>query len=220
MMRVVWDENTEFIRNGTRGSYREFREGDAVRIIGRRNADGEILARRVLSGGQAGWTNGGVGELVSLDSRTQEAEVDFDGEVRTVRLNNAEIRRGGRRTDLNGLRLGQDVRVTGTARGGNIDATLVEVVRNFDDDRTGSDRPGADLRTIEGRVGKVGEERRSFRVDITGGEANSRVEITDETVFVRGTRTVNSNAVQEGQRVRIRARRETDRWVALRVEIL
>jgi uncharacterized protein DUF5666 len=214
-LRVVWDEDTEFIRNSVRSSPREFREGDSVRIIGRRNADGDIEARRVLSGGQAGWTNGGVGEIVSLDSRNQEAEVDFDGEVRTVRLNNAEIRARGRRGDLNDLRLGHDVRVTGTVRGGNIDASLVELVRGMGDDRNAQD-----LRTIEGRVVKVGEERRSFRMDITGGEANSRVEITDETIFLRGIRTVNANALQDGQRVRIRARRDADRWVALRVEIL
>jgi hypothetical protein len=92
-----------------------------------------MIARRVVFGGKAGWTNNAVGEIIGIDGRQKELDVDFEGEVWTVRADKATFRRGGRRVELDDLRLGQDVRVSGSARGGRtVEATGVEVLRDTD----------------------------------------------------------------------------------------
>jgi len=127
-VRVQWDRATNFVRNGSESVPREFKVGDNVRVVGSRSGLTEITARRVISGGQPGWSNGAVGEILSLDKRANELEVDFDGDVWVVRLANARITQGGRRVSIENLRLEQDVRVTGTARGSkSVDATEVSV---------------------------------------------------------------------------------------------
>jgi len=129
-VRVEWDANTEFLRSNTRGTVASFREGESVRIIGRRDGLNAIQARRIIFGGQPGWTNGAVGEIVGLDSRTREIDVDFAGEVWVVRVGTASVRRGNQRLQFDELRLDQDIRVTGTARGTrSVDATAVDVLR-------------------------------------------------------------------------------------------
>jgi hypothetical protein len=131
--RVTWNENTEFVRNSTRSGPAEFRVGDPVRVVGRRDGVGQMIARRVMFGGRPGWTNNSVGEIIGIDGRERELDVDFEGEVWTVRLTNAQIRRVGRRLDINDLRIGQDIRVAGTARGGRtVDASTVDVLREAD----------------------------------------------------------------------------------------
>lgn len=219
-MRVTWGEDVEFFRNTTRSGPREFRPGDRVRVIGRQRGN-EFAARRVVYGGQAGWVNGGIGEIVSLDGRAKEAEVDFDGDIWTVKLNNATIRKQGQRAELDDLRLGQDLRVTGTARGNKtVEATAVEVARNVD----GPDRgPGrgpdrdTDNRSFEGRVVNVGVNKKGFRLETSDGEV--RFQTNTETVFRRGTSDSSFSQLQDGQRLRVQARRSGDEWIALRVTI-
>ena len=219
--RVTWGEDVEFFRNSTRSGPREFRPGDRVRVIGRMRGT-EFNARRVVYGGQAGWVNGGIGEIVGLDARAKEAEVDFDGDIWTVKLGNATIRRQGQRADLDDLRLGQDLRVTGTARGSKtVEATSVEVARNVD----GPDRgPGRlterepDTRTFDGRLVNVGADRKRFRLETTDGEV--RFATSSDTVYRRGANDVNFSQLQEGQRVRVTAKRSGEDWVAVRIQIL
>ena len=220
-VRVSWNEDTEFIRNTVRSGPREFRVGDAVRVVGRREGGNEVAARRVFFGANGGWVNNRVGEIVGLDSRAREAEVSFDGQVIVVRLQNATIRRAGRELDLNDLRLGQDVRVAGTARGANaVDATLVEIVRaGRGDDRNDDGRPGA-TQTFVGRIVNVAEGARSFRISVQGTGESMRVETTDETNFVRTGARIGFNQLREDQRVQVRVRREGNEWIATRVEVL
>lgn len=215
VMRVTWDDETEFTRETTRSSPREFRVGDEVRIVGSRTGN-DLTARRVLYGGRPGFNNGGVGEIVSLDARAQEMEVDFDGEVVTVRMRNATIRRGNRPAEIDDLRLGQDVRVTGTARGRDtIDASQVEVVRMGEGGRVGND---SDVQTFSGRIVNVAEGLKTFRVQVTGGR-EVRFTTDEDTSFLRGTSRSSFRALQDGQQVRVRARRDGADWVAQRVEI-
>src|SRR5207302_676298 len=116
-------------REGKECPRREFRIGDTVRVAGRRDGLNSITARRVIYGGPVGWTNGAVGQILSLDKRAHELEVDFDGDVWVVKTNAAVLRLDGRRADLEDLRLDQDVRVFGTGRGSKtVEATNVEVV--------------------------------------------------------------------------------------------
>jgi hypothetical protein len=148
--------------------------------------------------------------------------------VWTVKLNTASIRRQGQRMELDDLRLGQDIRVTGATRGPKtVEASLVEVVRNIDgpggvgrpnrDDRP--DRPVlGNTRSFEGKVLNVGEARKAFRVDVDGEE--TRFQITDETVVRRGNVTSSFSQVREGARVRVEARRRSEEWVAVRVTLL
>lgn len=221
--RVTWGDDVEFYRNTTRSGPREFRPGDRVRVVGRQRGN-EFSARRVIYGGQPGWVNGGIGEIVSLDSRAREAEVDFDGDIWTVKLGNATIRRGGQRADLDDLRLGQDLRVTGTARGNKtVEATSVEVARNIDGPDRGPDRgPGRgadrdDTRSFEGRITNVGANKRAFRIETSEGEA--RFQLSSDTAYRRGANEVSVNQLQEGQRVRVQARRSGEEWIAVRVTI-
>ncbi|HTE17713.1 MAG TPA: DUF5666 domain-containing protein [Armatimonadota bacterium] len=220
-VRVSWNPDTEFIRNTVRSGPREFRVGDAVRVVGRREGGNEVLARRVFFGANGGWVNNRVGEIVGLDSRAREAEVSFEGQVVTVRLQNATIRRAGRELDLNDLRLGQDVRVAGTARGANaVDATLVEIVRaGRGGDRDDDDRPGA-AQTLEGRIVNVAEGVRSFRISVQGTGDAVRVETNEETNFIRAGARIGFTQLREDQRVRVRVRREGNDWIATRVEVL
>lgn len=130
-LRVNWDQDTQFIRNGRDSRPADFREGDEVRVVGDRGGQNQIDARRIISGGRAGWANGGVGEILSMDGRTQELEIDFDGAVWTVRANNATIQQNNRSVPFNTLRLGQDVRVFGTQRGSDaVDANRLVIVRD------------------------------------------------------------------------------------------
>lgn len=125
---VKYDDDTEFYFNDKPSGARQFKPGDTVRVVGRRTGLNSILARRILQGGRAGWVNGGVGEVVALDKRAQEIDVDFDGEVWVVRVNRARIRRGPANIQIDELRIGEDVRVSGTAlTGKTVDATTVEV---------------------------------------------------------------------------------------------
>jgi len=214
-LRVTWGDDVEFYRNTSRSNPREFRQGDQVRIVGRRVGN-EFRARRVLYGGKAGWTDGAIGEVVGLDARDKEAEIDFDGEIWVVRLNNATIRRNNQRVELSDLRLGQDVRVYGTARGNRaLDASRVEVVRNSDNANAGRND---DREVFEGRILNVAEGRKAFRVDARGQQV--RIVTTDDTNFFRGNTRTNFNSLKEGLRVRVTARRQGEDWVANRVELL
>jgi len=225
-LRVTWGDEAEFYRNSTRSGPAEFRVGDRVRIAGRRQGN-EFRARRVTYGGQPGWTDGGVGEIVSLDSRDKEAEVDFDGEIWTVRLNTATIRRNQQRIEIDDLRLGNDIRVHGTARGQRaIDATRIEIARDVDGpgDRPGNrpgdrpgDRPGV-RQTFEGRVELVGEARKVFRLEASGMVI--RVITNDDTDYQRGTLKTSFSSIKAGTRVRVTARRQGEEWLASKVEIL
>jgi hypothetical protein len=193
-----------------------------VRVIGRRVGN-EFRARRVVYGGQPGWAEGGIGEIVSLDARDKEAEVDFDGDIWTVRLGNAQIGgRGGQRGDIDDLRLGQDVRVFGTARGAKaLDATRIEPARNIPGPRVGNDNNppnDPDRRTFEGAVSNVAEGRRTFRMDVRG--TSVRFLVDDETGFYRGNTKVAFSQVRDGVRLRVTARREGEDWVATRVQLL
>lgn len=133
---VVYNDRTEFFRNSGRGSATDFRVGEAVRIVGAPGADRVVVARRIYSGGRPGFTSGAVGEIVGLDARDQEIDVDFDGEVWTVRLRQATLKRANRRLQIEDLRLGQDVRVNGSARPDrNVDASAVEVLLDPSRDR-------------------------------------------------------------------------------------
>ena len=228
-VRVTWDEDTEFYRNSTRGGPREFRQGERVRVVGRSRGGNEFSARRVLYGGSAGWQNAGIGEIVALDARQKEADVDFDGDVWTVKLATATIRRGGQRAELDDLRLGQDIRVTGAAARGpkTVDANLVEVVRSIDGDGRpgrpgGNDRPErptiSNTRTFEGKIVNVGTERKAFRIESSGDE--TRFHTDDQTTYRRGTTAATFNALREGARVKVEARKSGEDWIAVRVTIL
>ncbi|MFN3651937.1 MAG: DUF5666 domain-containing protein [Armatimonadota bacterium] len=130
-VRVTIDRDTTFLRNGTASRLRDFKTGERVRIVGERAGLNAINARRVLFGGRAGWTNNAVGEVVGLDSRNREIDVDFDGEVWTVKVDRANFRGRGQQFGLNDLRLGQDVRVSGSSTGTRtVNATAIELVRD------------------------------------------------------------------------------------------
>jgi hypothetical protein len=220
-LRVTWDEDVEFYRNTTRSGPGEFRVGDRVRVVGRRQGN-EFRARRVVYGGQPGWTDGGIGEIVSLDARDREAEIDFDGEIWTVRLANAVIRRNQQRMDIDDLRLGNDVRVFGTARGQRaIDATRIEFARNIDGPGAGPGggvgQPG-NREVLEGRIVNVAEGRKAFRIEWKG--ATVRILTSDDTDYQRGTLKGSFSNLREGARVRVTARRQGEDWLASRVEIL
>lgn len=222
LLRVEWDENTEWTRNRARESARGFRIGDVVRVSARQQPGGDYLARRVIFGGNAGWENGGVGEIVSLNARSQTAEIDFDGRVETVSLRNATIRRQNRNLEIDDLRLGYDVRIQGTRQGagGAIQATSVDVVRQLDDDRPG----GSQVRTEEGTIEEVFADGRGFRIRSTAGD-DVRVLVERDTRIVRGATEVQFNTLRRGQRVRVRGsvteREERNDLVrALRVELL
>lgn len=223
LVRVDWDDQTEFVRNRNRDSVRGFRVGDSVRVVGRRQPGGDYLARRILFGGTAGWENGGVGEIISLNARQQTAEVDFDGQVETVDLRNATLRRQNRRLEIDDLRLGWDVRVQGTRQGrGSIQATTLDVVRQLDDDREPGQ--GQNLRTFEGTVEEINQENNAFRLRPAAGDV-VRVQTNAETRVVRGATTVSFNTLRRGQRVRVRGRvtereNRNDVVEALRIEIL
>lgn len=131
-VRVQWDDETDFLRDRVRSGPREFFQGDKVRITGRREGREEMAARRVVYGGAPGWTNGAEGEIVGLNARTREVEVDFDGEVWTIRTTGARLRsREDGQIDFDNLRLGQEIRVQGTARPSSrvVEAQRVDVVR-------------------------------------------------------------------------------------------
>jgi hypothetical protein len=129
-IRLRYDRDTDFYRDGRPSTLASFKEGERVRAIGKRAGDGVIDARRVHFGGRAGWANNSIGEIVALDSRQNQMEVDFDGEIWTVRLRRADIRDRDRKIGIGDLRLEQDVRVRGTAAGDRIvDATQVEIYR-------------------------------------------------------------------------------------------
>jgi hypothetical protein len=220
LVRINFDEGTEFYRNRGSASARDFRSGDNVRVVARKRGDGEYIARRVIMGGDAGWENNAVGEIVELSLRNQTAEVDFDGRIETVDLRNANIRRRDRKLDIDDLRLGQDIRVQGTrpARG-SINATNVEVLRNSDSDRGDA----GELRTVEGRIDEV-IDANLLRVDQDNG-GNIRVVLNGDTRIVRGANDVNRSSLRRDQRVRIRGRvvrseGGRDQIEALRIEIL
>jgi hypothetical protein len=228
LTRIIWDEDTDFVRNRVRGGIQGFRVGDSVRISGRRQRDGDFLARRIVIGGAGGFETNSVGEIVSLNARTERAEIDFDGVLEEVDLRNATIRRrGGARADIEDLRLGYDVRVQGTrpvARG-PIVATSVEIIRQFDNDRVDGDG-GRDLRTFEGTVENVANSQASFRIR-TGNGDTIRVEVGPNTRIVRGANEVGITALRRDTRVRVRARvtdeaeeGRTQVVEGLRVEIL
>lgn len=130
-VRVNIDRDTNFLRDSRQSRLRDFKVGERVRVVGERSGINSIEARRIVFGGRSGWTNNAVGEIVSLDNRNREMEVDFDGEVWTVKVDRAAFRGpGASRFSLANLRLGQDVRVTGTASGNRtVNATAVELVR-------------------------------------------------------------------------------------------
>lgn len=130
---VGYNTDTEWVRNNSRSRLDDFKVGDRVRIVGFEGRENVWRARRVIQGGRAGYTTGGVGEIVGLDARNQEMEVDFEGEIWTVRLRGATLRRANRPVQLDDLRLGQDVRITGTARAGErrVEATSVDVLRDL-----------------------------------------------------------------------------------------
>lgn len=219
-LRVTWGDEVEFYRNTTRSGPGEFRNGDRVRIVGRRQGN-ELRARRVVYGGQPGWTDGAIGEIVSLDARDREAEIDFDGEIWTVRLANAVIRRNQQRMDIDDLRLGNDVRVFGAARGQRaIDATRVEFARNIDGPGSGSGagNPPGNREVFEGRIVNVAEGKRGFRIESRGMMV--RFLDTDDTVYQRGTAKSTFSSLREGLRVRVTARRQGEDWQAIRVELL
>lgn len=219
-LRMVWADDTDWVRDRVRRTPREFRNGDTVRVMATQRPGGEYVARRIVFGGVPGWENNGVGEIVGLNARSQTAEVDFDGRVETVDLRNATIRRRDRRIDFEDLRTGLDVRVQGTRQGrGAINATTVDVVRSVQGDDIG------ELRTVEGEIAEIFQGRDAFRLDqSTGGDI--RVVIRDDTRVVRGATQVGASSLRTGQRVRVRgrvSRNETtnrDYIEALRIEIL
>lgn len=127
---VKWEEGASFYRNGERGAPRDFRVGDSIRVTGRRLEGREIEARRVFTGGRAGWSNNAIGEVTGINSRNNELQVDFGGEIWTVRFKPNDVRDNGKVLDLSRLRVGQDVRVSGASRTGRVvDATGVELLR-------------------------------------------------------------------------------------------
>jgi len=130
---VGYNTDTEWVRNNGRSRLDDFKVGDTVRIVGFEGRENVWRARRVIQGGRAGYATGAVGEIVSLDARNQEMEVDFEGEIWTVRLRGATLRRANRAVQLDDLRLGQDVRINGTARVSErrVDATSVDVLRDL-----------------------------------------------------------------------------------------
>jgi hypothetical protein len=219
---VEWDQDTEFYRNRAESDARAFRNGEMVRVVGRRRGEGLVLARRVILGGEAvGWENNAAGEIVALDRRTQEAEIDFDGRVETVDLENASLRRRGQRIDFEDLKLGQDVRVQGTRRPrGPIVATSLDVVRQMDDER-----PAGGLVTLEGRVLGIVDANRSFRIRRADNSQELRVVVTEDTNIVRGATPVSFSAIRVNGRVRVRGTLRTgeggvDKIDAARVEVL
>jgi len=128
-LQVDVDEDTNYWRDGAQCHLRDFRVGDTVRVAGKRSAPNAITARKIAYGGPVGWSNGAAGEILSLDKRARELEVDFDGQVCVVKLGSAPIRVDTRRVEMDDLRLDQEVRVFGTARGANtVEASKVEVV--------------------------------------------------------------------------------------------
>jgi len=130
---VGYNTDTEWMRNNGRSRLEDFKVGDNVRIVGFEGRENVWRARRVIQGGRAGYQAGSVGEIVGLDARNQEMEVDFEGEIWTVRMRGATLRRSNRPIQMDDLRLGQDVRITGTSRAGDrrVDATAVDVLRDL-----------------------------------------------------------------------------------------
>lgn len=215
-LRMVFDEDTDWIRNRQEASPSSFRNGESIRVMARQRG-GDYLVRRVVMGGDPGWENRAVGEIVELNRANQTAEVDFDGRVEVVDMRNATIRRYARTIRFADLRTGMDVRVQGTREGRRINATQVDVARVFGED-------AGELRTIEGRIAAINVENRVIRVDqAVGGEV--RVEVDESTRVVRGAQQVRPAALREGQRVRVRGRlvrgaAGRDALEALRIEIL
>lgn len=138
-LRVQMDGDTIYMRGGQAARLSEFRIGESVRVVGERSAPNAIAARRVVFGDaqtqtqtQARtWTSGATGEIVSLDNRTKEIEIDFDGDVYTVKAVNAAIRHTDKQSiQFDDLRLEHQVRVYGTVRGAKtIEATRIEAIR-------------------------------------------------------------------------------------------
>lgn len=136
-LRVDVDQDTVYMRAGQPARLSAFRTGESVRVVGERSGLNAISARRVVFGeGQAqtqtaGWTSGAEGRIVSLDTRAKEMEVDFDGDVYTVKIGNAAIRHNDKQPiEFNDLRLGHPVRVFGAIRGAKtVEATRIEAIR-------------------------------------------------------------------------------------------
>jgi hypothetical protein len=233
-VRIEWDEETEFYRNSARAGARAFREGEQIRVQLRRGGVGENLARRIFMGAgpAAGWSPTAVGEIVGLDARNREMDVDFGGQVVTVRVRSATFRRSGRPVELDDLRLGQDVRIGGSARGDrSIDATQVEIVRGPDrlgdrDDRApGRDDRGAgsevrDLRTLDGRVVSVARDGLSLRMTLPGRTEPTEVAILDSTRITRGAGSrLEGTDLRPEMRLRVVAWQQGTRWVAQSIEV-
>lgn len=132
VVRVEFDDDTQFVRNRARSSVGAFTEGSSVQVIGRRRGDDAFEARIVASNSRAGWSNGAVGEVVSVDRSAQRMQVDFLGEVWDVNLRGATLRRSNSdRVRLDDLEAGDVVRVQGTAAGGSrtVTARTVDLLR-------------------------------------------------------------------------------------------
>jgi hypothetical protein len=66
-------------------------------------------------------------------------------------------------------------------------------------------------------VVNVGVNKKGFRLETTDGEV--RFQTTPETTFRRGANDTTFSQLQEGQRLRVQARRSGEEWIALRVTI-
>jgi len=140
-LRVDLDGDTTYMRSGQPARLSEFRTGESVRVVGERSGVNAITARRVVFGDTQTqtqtqtqtrtWTTGATGEIVSLDNRAKEMEVDFDGDVYTVKVGSAAIRHTDKQPiQFDDLRLEHQVRVYGTVRGTRtIEATKIEAIR-------------------------------------------------------------------------------------------
>ena len=194
---VIWDQDTQFIRNGVRSSARQFAAGDRVRVEGRLTGN-TIHADKIVQGtGRGGWTNGAVGQITRLDREQDEVSVDFGGETWRVKLADASLRRGGARITANDLRVGQDIRVDGVSAGERVvDAASVAVVDE-------PDRPIAGRGWKTGAIGEVVRVREAAKeADVTFGGEVWKVELGESSLRRGGTR-IGIDDLRPGMRVRV-----------------
>lgn len=125
--RVRIGERTEIFRGTEKVGRGQLQAGDEVRVIGVRR-ERMLNAQRIEIGpAAAGWSNGAIGEIVSINARNNEMEVDFGGQTWVVKIQNARLRRNEQRAELSDFRVGRDVRVFGTSsRARTVEANLIE----------------------------------------------------------------------------------------------
>jgi Domain of unknown function (DUF5666) len=126
--RVSYDRDTT-VRGLDRNDPSRLRNGDRVRVDGRWAAREMLEARRIevqdRSGPDSNWRSGDTGRVQSIDRSGRRLRVRFGRETYDVDVRDADIRGGGRRLRPTDLRSGDQVRIFGDLRNGEIRADRV-----------------------------------------------------------------------------------------------